>query len=98
MQVGSSVVGQVSAAEGAEAAAGLNQLTIGNREGRKGRQKRKKASKKESREALKGSDVVPSLLVLVYVWRVGDGAVSIQCKPLRDACGAGRLRSLAVSR
>ena len=84
-----SVAGEVTAAEGPEAAAGLTRLITGSTEGGKARQKRKKANKRKSRKALKGSDIAPPLLVLVFVRRVGDGAVSSQGKPLSDACGAG---------
>jgi hypothetical protein len=41
-----SVAGEVTAAEGPEAAAGLNRLITGSTEGGKARQKRKKANKK----------------------------------------------------
>lgn len=41
-----SVAGEVTAAEGPEAAASLNRLITGSTEGGKARQKRKKANKK----------------------------------------------------
>ena len=83
-----SVAGEVTAAEGPEAAAGLTRLITGSTEGGKARQKRKKANKENRVRPLR----VPTSPHHSWCWCSYGGlvmAVSSQGKPLSDACGAG---------